>query len=189
MVVVKPRLQAGSVEEVPAGEPVHNGLRLEPGETDPAVRGPIGRCTPPPQGRAERDRPGPAAESVGEAGLGHPLGRRRRRRRRHAESEEVEYGAEELLEDGNGDSGVDKNEGEHALRWGRQARQPHGRRISSSEDSSSSRFGIKEDGWDPIGFDLRQKLDFMRKASILSDNLLRERSRKDSEPFKISYTC
>lgn len=143
MVVVEPRLQAGSVEEVSAGEPVHHGLRLEPGETDTAVHEPIGLRTPPPQGRAERDRPGPAAESVGDAGLGPPLGRRRRRRR-HAEAEEVEYGAEELLEDGNGDSGVDENEGEHALGWGRQARQPHGRRISSSEDSSLADLGSKK---------------------------------------------
>jgi hypothetical protein len=38
VVVVEPGLQAGAMEEVAVGEPVHYGLRLEVAQAHPAVR-------------------------------------------------------------------------------------------------------------------------------------------------------
>lgn len=132
--MIEPRLQACLMEEVATGEPVHHRLRLEPGKADPAVRG-AGPATR--HRRGETDRAGPAAEPVGEAGLRWPLRRRPRRRRRGgAKAEHVEGGAEELLHDRHGEGSVDEHEGENALRWGRQARKPHGCRIAGTHGRS-----------------------------------------------------
>lgn len=127
VLVVEPLFQADLVEEMAAREPVHHRVRLEPGEADAAVGGLL---PPPPEGGAEPNRPAPAAEPLRQAVRLLRLISRcviRRRRRRRAEAEELAEGAEELLQDGDGEGSVDEYESEHALRWVGEARKPHGR--------------------------------------------------------------
>lgn len=168
MSIVEPRLQAGGVEKVSTREPVHHRLRVKAGEADPAVRG---RGATEPQRGPEPHRAGLAAEPVGEAGLRRPRsGERRLWPRRGAEAEEVEGGAEELLQDGDGDGGVDENESEHALGWGRQAGEPHVRRIAGSHGQISvpkaSSLFRSATGEHSIRFEL--SLDFLPKDGIFS---------------------
>lgn len=49
----------------------------------------------------------------------------------------MDQGADKLLQDGDGEGGVDEHQSEHAIGWGRQARKAHRRRTREFDGRDS----------------------------------------------------
>jgi hypothetical protein len=155
VVVVQPGLQAGPVEEVPAGEPVHHRLRLEPGQAHAAIR--AGAAAPPPEPRRAEPAPEPVREArtqgrdrrhhlavvVVLVGGGEALPRRRR-----GQAQEHQRRAHQPRQDRDRHRRVVQDEPHQAVLGRRHARDAHPRcpiRQAPSTNSRIPRAGLRMD--------------------------------------------
>lgn len=153
VVVVQPGLEARAVEEVPAGEPVHHRLRLEPGQAhaavrrrpraaaDPAAAAPEPRWTEPapksvsearPRGRDRHHRAVVVVVVVGGEALPLPRGRRR-------QAQEHQRRAHQPRQDRHRHRRVVEDEPHQAVLGRRHARDAHTRRPIRRAPAMNSR--------------------------------------------------
>lgn len=122
--ILQPPVQAASVEEMPAGDPVHHRVGLEPGQADRAFVFVLGRGT---EEGSERGRGDPTPKLLTE---GREFGRIRLGfieigRLREVDADKVKDRPYDLLEDGDRDRRVYEDDCEDAFGRGGEAREPH----------------------------------------------------------------
>lgn len=122
--IVQPPVQAASVEEMPAGDPVRHRVELEPGPADRAFVFVLGRGT---EEGSEPGRGDPTPKLLSE---GREFGRIRLGfieigRLREVDADEVKDRPYDLLEDGDRDRRVYEDDCEDAFGRGGEAREPH----------------------------------------------------------------